>query len=273
MTKQPAPRLAEVSEAAATGAAAALYEDIRRVTGVRTVALVYRVLASRPETLETVWEDLAPNLADPSVREAALALDSRRGGRVAPLAPDLVTVPRPETAATLSSFARINRLNLVGLTALLEGVEAPAAPVVVAGDVLASIGKGIPMAELDSLPLETVALLEEMSAPVAGAERPLVIPSLFRYFAHDARLLRALWTEVRPVVDDVAFPARIAALRNDAAAIAARLPYRVRRLPEDDARAVVERFLRTIPAMVAVGDVLAAALGVSDLGDAAGIES
>ncbi|HET9242364.1 MAG TPA: hypothetical protein VFN99_02905 [Gaiella sp.] len=263
MTERAAPRLAEVPEADAAGRVAAVYEDIRRVTGVDTVALVYRVLASNPETLEAVWDDLAPNLAAPRVRDAALTLDASLSNGVSPLVPELVTVPYVETEATLSSFARINRLNVVGLTALLEGVAAPIAPRLVGSALPAPIGAGLPMADIGALPLQTVALLEEMSASVAGPERPLVIPSLFRYFAHDERLLRALWTAVRPVVDDPSFTEGAATLRDDAATIAANVPYRVRPLPHGEAHDVVERFLRTIPTMILVGGALAAALGVA----------
>jgi hypothetical protein len=230
------------------------------------VALVHRVLASSPETLETVWEDLAPNLADPGVRAAALALDAGRTAAVDPLAPELVTVPRTETAATLSSFARINRLNLVGLTALLDGVDAPVAPALIASAGPAPLGDGLPMADVAALPPTTVALLEEMGASVAGAERPIVIPSLFRYFAHDERLLRALWAALRPVVEDGAFLSGVTRLRHDATTLATGLPYRVRPLPPGEARVVVERFLRTIPSMIILGGALAAAFGVADDG-------
>lgn len=255
-------RLAEVPEGEARGRTAELYEDIRRVTGVPSVVLVYRALAAHDGVLESAWTDLAPNLADPGVRAAALRLGGGdRDHDVPPLPPELVSVPRHEAAATLAGFARANRLNVVGLSALLDGVDAPAAtePGATAGDVLPP---GLPMADLSALPASTLALLEEMSAPVAGSERPIVIPSLFRYFAHDERLLRALWGSIRPSVEDEAFAGRVEALRSDGRALAAQLPYGVRRLPEGEPRAIVERFLRTIPSMVVVGGLLAGALGV-----------
>lgn len=256
-------RLAEVSETAATGAAAALYDDIRRVTGVRSIALVHRALAAIPGALETIWADLAPNLADHRVRSAAARIAGAESAAVAPLDPGLVTVPLPAAAATLAGFARINRLNLVGLSALQTGLAAPPAQErgATATDV---IPDGLPMAELASLPVSTLALLEEMSAPVAGAERPIVIPSLYRFFARDERLLRALWEALRPVVDDPGFEARVDGIRQGATALARALPYGVRPAPGDEAQAVVARFLRTIPSMIVVGDLLGQALGVAD---------
>ena len=41
------------------------------------------------------------------------------------------------------------------------------------------------MVDPPALPRRTIALQEEMSAPIAGKERPIVIPSLFRHFAQD----------------------------------------------------------------------------------------
>lgn len=261
MTDRP-DRLAEVPEREARGRTAELYEDIRRVTGVASVVLVYRALAAHDGVLESTWTELAPNLADHRVRTEALRLGGQDCDHdVSPLPPELVSVPPREAAATLASFARANRLNLVALSALLDGVDAPPAsePADTASDVLPA---GLPMADLAALPASTLALLDEMSAPVAGGERPIVVPSLFRVFAHDERLLRSLWDSIRPTVESPAFPARVAALRADGGALVAQLPYRVRALPEGEPRAIVERFLRTIPSMVVVGGLLARALGI-----------
>lgn len=258
-----AERVAEISEASATGAVAAVYDDIRRVTGVPTVALVYRILATSPDTIRTVWADLGPNLADSRVRSRALELAGAPGGAVAPIARSVVSVPLEAAAATLDGFARLNRLNLVALTALRRGVDAPPAPS--QGDAAAdTIPDGLPMADLTTLPSTTIALLEEMSEPIAGDERPLVVPSLFRYFAHDERLLRALWDALRPVVADPAFDRHVASLRREAATLAGGLPFRVRTLPPGPALDVVERFLRTIPGMIVVGGLLGQALGVAE---------
>jgi hypothetical protein len=263
MTDDAASMLVEIPEGEARGRTAALYEDIRRVTGIGSVVLVYRALAAHGDALETAWGDLAPNFADGRARRAALALGEHdaSGGVVASLPSALVRLPLDETSATLAGFARVNRLNVVGLSALLDGVDAPAATerAATAGDALPS---GLPMADLSQLPGTTLALLEEMSAPVAGVERPIVIPSLYRFFAHDAQLLRALWEAIRPAVEDASFARRVAALQAEGRALAAQLPYRVRALPPGEPRAVVERFLRTIPSMIVVGGLLARALGI-----------
>ena len=263
MTIRPEPHLAEVSEEDAGGRIADLYDDIRRVTGVDSVALVYRALAAIPGALETVWSDLASNLADRDVRAAAARIVGADPASVAQLDPGLVSVPPRDAAATLAGFARINRLNLVGLNALFEGVPGrpPTIPARSARDIVPA---GLPMADLGSLPENTRALLEAMSAPVAGEELPVVIPSLYRFFAHDERLLRVLWAALQPVVVGPAFGQRVAAIGRDAAPLARTLPYSVRQMGPGEGREVIERFLGTIPSMIVVGDLLGQALGLTD---------
>ena len=41
-----------------------------------------------------------------------------------------------------------------------------------------------------------------MSAPIAGLDQPIVIQSLFRYFAHDQQLLQAIWRSMGPTIKD-----------------------------------------------------------------------
>jgi len=252
-------RLAEVPEAKADGLVAEVYDEIRRVTGVPTVAFVYRALAVEPEELAAAWADLAPNLSHPGVRASAARLDGSRAGRAARLPDAVVSVDRSAAAATLAAFDRLNRLNLVGLTALLDGVDAPGAraPATDAADPIAG---GLPMADLDALPRATIALLERMSVPVSGPTRPILIPSLYRYFAADHALLAALWEAIRPVAESGALERAAAALRTEAGVLARTLPYGVRRLERDTARDVVARFSTTIPAMIVVTGLVRQAL-------------
>ena len=78
--------LAEVSEKAARGSVASTYVDIRRVLGVPTVVLVYRVLAVQPGRLERVWGAIAPNLAVAATQRGARMLDPPEIGSVKPVA-------------------------------------------------------------------------------------------------------------------------------------------------------------------------------------------
>jgi hypothetical protein len=254
------PRLAEIPEAAADGLVADVYDRIRRVTGVPTVAFVYRALALEPRVLAAAWSDLAPNVADRDVRAAAETLGASLAFDVSALAPHAVPVDRVSAARTLGAFDRMNRLNLVGLTALLEGRAAPAAPAP-PSDAADPIGVGLAMADLASLPPETLELLEEMSMPVSGAARPILVPSLYRFFASDHDVLAGLWEAIRPTVESDAFGRSAAGLRADARVVGGGLPYGIRRLEHEASRAVVARFLETIPAMIVVTGLLRDALG------------
>ena len=116
--------LAEVSEKAARGSVASTYVDIRRVLGVPTVVLVYRVLAVQPGRLEHVWGAIAPNLAVAATRRDARMLDAPEIGSVKQVPEETISAAGIDPvllAATLDCFDRSNRLNLIGLTALLTG--------------------------------------------------------------------------------------------------------------------------------------------------------
>ena len=261
--------LAEIPESAATGSVAATYADIRRVTGVPFVVFIYRALATQPGRLETLWAELAPNLASPEGRgarseladatlpdTAGVAVPSLPAGALAAAgsAPEAV-------AATLAGFRRANATNIVGLWALLDGVTgrapAPVGPVPAAADM---VPPGLPMADLAKLPASTMALLERMSIPIAGDERPVLVPSMWRTFAHDEALLAAVWAALGPVVESPAFRPAVTALAARGRELAQTLPHPVTRLDDLAARALIERFLRAIPAMILVGALIGRAV-------------
>lgn len=257
--------MAEVSEQAASGSVAGTYADIRRVLGVPTVMLVYRVLAVQPGRLERVWGTIATNLAAEAIQRDARMLDPPEIGGVEPVPQETIAAAGLDPgllAATLDCFDRSNRLNLIGLTALLTGSPGsrdadprPAAPTVPQ--------EVLPMADLGSIPPTCFALLQEMSAPVAGAGEPLVIPSLFRYLAHDELLLRATWRSIAPVVSGRRFQDAVATISRHAQDLAARLPHPVPRLDDDGAVRIVARFVTTIPGMIVTTRLLRLSLGVS----------
>jgi hypothetical protein len=258
-------RLQEISEGAATGSVAATYAEIRRVTGVPFVVFIYRVLATEAGRLEAAWADLAPNLASAEGRAARAALEAAAPPAAAPrpaaLPGDVVAtsgVTAASVEAMLAGFRRANAANVVALWALLDGVagtgEAPTGPVPAAEPV----PPGLPMADLTKLAPSTIALLEEMSAPVAGPERPVLVPSMFRTFAHDEALLAALWTSLRPLLESPAFTEGVAALSAQGRALAQTLPYPVTALAGDEIRDVIARFLRAIPSMLIAGAAIGA---------------
>ena len=251
----------EIPEATATAPVAAVYADIRRVLGVPFVALVFRVLACEPDRLEAIWADLGPNLGSDFASQAASRLVVKPpAGLGVRRSADGVTLDTVAAAATLRTYRHTNTLNAIGLAALLDGVEGPLAPGP-AGSARRTGETILPMADLAALPRCTIALLEEMSAPIAGQERPIVIPSLFRHFAQDQRLLEFIWTTIRPYIEDSHFSGATAMIGQEARRIASALPYRVRRIEDIESRRIAQRFSRTIPAMIVVGGLVELAIG------------
>lgn len=259
----PAPALPEIVEAEARGSVAATYAAIRRVLGVEMVVLYYRVLAAEPGRVERVWAALEPNLASVAGRAAAAGLAPHGFALAAPLDArslregglDVVAAP-----ATVEAFDRANRLNLVALSALLHG--APGDPVAdrAPAPALDPIPT-LPLPALAALPPDARALLERISVPLAGPERPILVPSMLRVFAHDRALLAALWRSVGPPVESGDLAAAVDDLVVQARSAAERLPYPVAREADDETRGITARFVRTIPAMIVVCDLVRAALG------------
>ena len=101
--------LAEVSEQAARGSVASTYVDIRRVLGVPTVMLVYRVLAVQQGRLERVWGAIAPNLAVAATQRGARMLDPPEIGSVEPVPSETIAragIDPTRLTATLDCFDR-----------------------------------------------------------------------------------------------------------------------------------------------------------------------
>jgi hypothetical protein len=253
--------LAEVPEALAVGSLADVYADIRRVLGVANVVLVYRALATRPGRLERVWSVLRPNLASAQARILATGLAVPAIGSVLP-----VPVGVLERAAldpglvlgTLCSFERSNRLNLIGLQALLHGAPGTGETPRAAEELMALPMLEIP--DLAALPDSTVMLLEEMSEPITGSGRPIVIPSLLRHFANDEPLLAALWTSIRAPLRSPRFQHAIREVEARARSAVAELPARLEPTTDPDTHRIISRFSRTIPAMIVATRLIAAAL-------------
>ncbi len=116
------------------------------------------------------------------------------------------------------------------------------------------------MADVESLPPSTLELLRRMSAPIAGPEQPIVIPSLFRYFAHDKQLLQAIWRSIGPAVEDDRFRGAATAVLEQARDLVGRLPFPVPRVDEHGTRQIANRFTTTIPGMIVTTKLLRVAL-------------
>jgi hypothetical protein len=252
-----------VPEEAATGTVADAYAEIRRIFGVPMVMLVYRALAMQPGRLEQAWDAISGNLACCETQRKAASLNPPEIGGAEPLPRAMVAranLDQAQLAGTLDAFDRSNRLNLIGLTSLLEGTPGNAAADHSQAPT-ARPGEMLPVADLASLPHATLDLLRDMSAPIVGQQQPILIPSLFRYFAHDEKLLRAIARSLAPLVASKDFPRAVAAITQDARDIARLLPHAVDRADDAGTRDITTRFLTALPAMIVTTTQLRIILG------------
>jgi hypothetical protein len=264
--------LAEIREEGAPPDIAALYESLRRATGVPLVNLIHRHLATLPGVLPWAWQAIRPPLESGRLAEArgrlaaALPLPlfaplPAAGWRAAGLAPE----ERPRVAALVEVYDRGNLTNLILLTALrraLEGVaaEAEAAPPPAATPPPpAMLPTPPPLPRLEALPPEVAARVQALAARHAPPEAG-VTPSLYLHLAHWPALPAALPGWLAPLLE----PAALASARDATVRLAEREADSLRPLlavgagvpaPHGPAvLAVVTRFTReVIPGMVPVG--------------------
>lgn len=261
------PLLPEISESDAAGSVAEVYEDIRAVTQLPLVNLVYRYLATEPGRLEAAWRELRPNLVDPGTIEAAeaIAAAARSDAGALPgisVAPVLDAEQLDLALATLAAYGRGNSRNLIVVMALLSGVPGTAATEV-GGEiesVSAPVGAILPMKSLDELDEQSRSLLDQMAAALTAPGETVLIPGLLRHFADDSDLLAFFWAILKPRTVDGTIAAR--ADRIDALARRALtdLPARVTAIEDPEVRGVLERFAATIPRMSVVAGILEASL-------------
>ncbi len=261
--------LPEIPERDAPPAVREIYADIRQTLGLPVVNLVYRHLAAEPGRLEAVWSGLARVIGEPGTEALAVSLSSSVGvPDVAPLSADVLVasgvgeVGLAGVRATLSVYARGNSLNLIGCSALLEGVDSPGEavdPAVTFPPV--SPEELPPLADVALLAAPVRSLLEEMSIAVAGGEEPILVPTLFRHLAHDPAVLELGWTALRPAFSGGEIAALAAVVEEAARDLATCVPGRVERLHDPGSRAVLAGFLGPMARMLVVGAALDRAFG------------
>jgi hypothetical protein len=276
MTNQPPPMLAELSEDAATGRIAEIYDEIRRFSGVPYVSSLQRYLATLPGVLEWAWDALRPAMASGAVPEAGWHL--AQAFRLRPAAPIAAAtlgnwgVDAAGLAAMrniAANFVRVSPVNIVTgacLATLLNGARP-------AGSGFADTWTPPPMlppmpGNVDpvSLPPEQRAVLMRFATEVDG--KPF-IPALYRQIAHWPAALSWLADELSPrfaapetATNRAAFRQ---AARDAAPAIVARLPGVPNSAPPDAdtvrrVLATIDRYAETSPEMTMFGQLILDAL-------------
>ncbi len=265
--------LLEVSDADAPESVRAIYRDIRRLSGVPMVALIFRHIATYPEIFEEVWKSIGPLLRGGRIQDAAW--------RIAKPVSLSEPLPRLEAAArdilglagqdlervqnTLDAYNRANPVNLLAILSLLARVQSDAPAV--------APQKGDEWRPPPAIP----GPLPQMVAPEAMApslrwlindfgfgdrsKLDPVVPSLFRHLARWPKYLATLHVSLLPRFRDGSI-ARASndlqkAMIREAAIIATNLPPLRRLASTPQLLDTVSRFSSdTIPMMTVIGHAM-----------------
>ena len=216
MNSDPVPA---ITEAAATGATAELFADIRDVVGVRVVNLVWRHLATLEGGLPLAWAAVRPLYVEGIVDIAARAF--RSDMRVPRLA-SLAGGESPGIHDVLVSYDHSNTINLFALGALLACLRGQAEPGASAG------GEPARGPRMQAPGLALPALLSESEvAPDTWARvlrlnrygergEPQILASMYRHLAHWPAFLERLEAALAAAQDDGTLEAAISANRAEA---------------------------------------------------------
>lgn len=257
----------EVREAEAPPAIAALYRDLRAVSGVPNVNLIWRHLASRPGLLDWAWRTVRPQVANGMAGFAAEGLRTR----FAPIRHEEAVFAAPEGACRLIEIYNLgNSLNLITLTCLRQALDATLPDETLRAELREETAvESVPaIPRRDDLSGDVLARVDRLAAHHGVAMRAGVTPSLYLHLAR--------WPALLPAVEDIVGPLlasgeheRVAAEVRAAAARDAANLLPVLRDPgggpdasaRQDLRRLLDLFTGTvIPEMIPVGLVLAAHL-------------
>ena len=272
--------LNELSEVDAAGDIAEIYAELRRLTGVPVVALIFRHLATHERLLAQIWTGLQSVLRSGALQDAAAPIVE------ANISPDLIppidaNVRRAiafegeEVRATLNaidSYNRANATNLLIMLSLLKRLELPddvaqAVPMRTWVPPAPISGPLSPMTSPSEMPDHIRRMINDLGF---GDRKKLdaVVPSLFRHFCDAPGLLAIMHVVLAPKFKDGTMANAVARLQESVVAEAARLAPYVAPLPQlaatPAACSVMREFTATwIPQMTVIGFTLRRSL--SDL--------
>ena len=249
----PVPAIAEPD---ATGAIAEIYADIRAVTGVGVVNLVWRRLATTPGALEFAWTALRPAYASGQTAAAGRSFRRRLNPPALPLLPKAALAAAGvdrlglvNVRAILDSYDRTNAMNLIGLSALLLALdgESSGVPSTPAGVSEAPLPPIPPLPSLDVLDPSIRDLVDMLND--IGEEDGRVIASMYRHLAYWPGYLSLIWSLLAPLQADGRLAASIESARKlgraEAAGLAASLrpEGKLSKAAHDDLREVLTLFV------------------------------
>lgn len=268
---------AELAEAEAPADIAAIYREIRHLSGVPMVALIFRHLATYPGVLEDVWQVLQPLFVSGRLQEAAwniaeqhvpadllLPVESNARAVIGLDGKTLTTV-----LVTLDAYNRANPVNLMAMLCLLARLDDSSSPVQPPEQRSWSpppvSGPLPPMTAPADMPAQTLRLIQDFGFGDRSQPDP-VVPSLFRHFTGMPALLALLHVMLVPRFRDGTLAQAVAGMRRAMQNEADRLAQNLMPLADidrtPDVRAAMERFSSSlIPQMIIIGLTLRRALG------------
>lgn len=212
MNQKPDAALPEVAVADADPATRAIYEQIRRATGVGTPALVYRHMAVYPGLLDWVWRLAGPEIESGHVvRHAVAAVEAVP----APALP-LITAATFDAAgvdangqrtvrALLATYNRMNPVNAVVFTVIrtmLTGGTVEAGPLGDAPEVEIVTPAPLPRPlDVAAMPADLQATVRRLSEAIPAAGGATVTPTLYRHFAIWPDFMRAVAPGLQAALD------------------------------------------------------------------------
>jgi hypothetical protein len=206
--------LPAVAEAAAAGATADLFADIRATVGVRVVNLVWRHLAILPGALPWAWSAVRPLYVHGIVDEAAVQF---REAMIVPRLQSLAGEVAPGVDDVLASYDHSNTVNLFSLGALrcwMRGELAPGG--------LPREGQRLPvpdvtlprLASIHDVTPETWSLIVRLNS--FGDPDQVIMASMYRQLAHAPRFLQRIESALAAAAADGALDRAIKANQQQA---------------------------------------------------------
>ena len=284
MTTSPDATLPELPEASATGSLAAIYAELRALTGTPVVALIFRHLATHPGLLEEIWESLRPLMTSGVLQETAWRIASQSVppglvppiGRDAQMAIGLEPAALPPILNAIDAYNRANPVNLLIMLSLLQRIKSDAAVRAVHAVPTKTVPANpwAPPAPVPQ-PLSRMISPAGMAPPIRrlvndigfGDRRALdaVVPSLLRHLAGTPGLLAIVHTILNPRLHDGSLRTATDALHAQMQAAAQELAGCIGPLPRLAAMPAPVATMRTftdswIPLMTIVGTALGRAL-------------
>lgn len=272
------PLLAELSESRAQGSTRHIYDEIRRLSAVPMVALIWRHLATLPGALEWAWSLLGPAMRAGAVQQVAAQLATQARVQRRPAIPaaalqaiGIGAADVRSITAVLDAYNRANPVNIVMVRCLsMLLAEAPACtsthvwPLWQPPAAPPALPTMVDPAAMSPTVRAMVLLLTDRSAAAAPST---LWPSLYRHLAQWPAFLGLATVIVPPEFE--AIDAVAVHLRDQvdlaAAELAQHLPHRTDRpapRPADPAAllSAIHQFSGRIPEMVVIGNLLRDAL-------------